>query len=309
MAEAAEEIQNLDEDSLLPSQDNKLVDEKVSANSFVRIKILGRSTYARFLRLRDYDVFVAVDGKRLFGDIDKFKEMLKTKNDKPVSLLCTIYREDATRHGEFFEIFVEDYLGCEFEYTYKSQSDTIIDKYRNYKTGNVKDYKRYEALRNIKRHISIYDLEKSHLATLFPLFWVINKRMWEPIAIITMTYIATFLINPLLFFIVYIMISVYFHRSHVSLVRGYSLFTEHYFWMTFAARTEKEAQQICRKFDPRCTFSHSYVGAPSKEVAREKVNVRDLKQEILEEMIQEREKTKDTNEETQEDLATEIEKT
>ena len=289
MAEVAE---NFEENTFLPNQEKNSNNESVSANSFIRIKILGRSTYARYLRLRDYDVFVAVNGKRLFGDIEKFKKMMKPSDNKSYSLLCTIYREDANRRGEFFEIFVEDYLGCEFEYTYKSQSDTIIEKYRNYKTGIVKQYKKYEALRNIKRHISLYDLEKSSLATMFPLLWVINKRMWEPIAIITMTYLATFLIHPYLFVLVYFMISIYFNRSHVSLIRGYSLFTEHYFWMTLAARNEKEAQETCRKFDPRCTFSHSYVGEPSKEVAKETLNVRDLKQEILEEMIQEREKSK-----------------
>ena len=57
------------------------------------------------------------------------------------------------------------------------------------------------------------------------------------------------------------MMAFYFHRIQHRLIRNYSIFTEHYFWLVCAARSTAEAQNDLPKMDPKAKFDFSYVGS------------------------------------------------
>ena len=100
------------------------------------------------------------------------------------------------------------------------------------------------------------------LATMLPPAWLLQHRAWEPLVATIAVYGASAAISWYLFIVSVLMMAAYFHRIQHRLIRNYSIFTEHYFWLVCAARSTAEAQMICRKMDPKAKFDFSYVGPP-----------------------------------------------
>ena len=73
-----------------------------------------------------------------------------------------------------------------------------------------------------------------------------------------------------MFFITVILIGFYFHKIQFRIIRNYSIFTEHFYWVVCAARTVADAQKICRDIDPKCVFSFSHVGPPQDDEVEDK---------------------------------------
>ena len=128
----------------------------------------------------------------------------------------------------------------------------------------VGQYRQFEAMRNISRGVCLVDTRYSVLAAALPPFWLIHNRMWAPFGAIMATYGVSIAVHPLFFMLVYVLVSIYFQKAQLQMLRAYYLFTEHFFWMKFAATSDRHAQEICRRFDPRASFSFSYVGEPEK---------------------------------------------
>lgn len=128
--------------------------------------------------------------------------------------------------------------------------------------GVKEEYRNYEALRNIHRHVVLYDTEYSQLATICPPAWLLQNRAWEPLAAVLAAYGAAFVVHWLAFIVTCLLLSGYFHKIQYRIIRNYSLFTEHYFWFVLAARSSLEAQTVLRRVDPKAIFDFSQVGPP-----------------------------------------------
>ena len=89
--------------------------------------------------------------------------------------------------------------------------------------------------------------------------------MWEPLVAILSVYLITFNVNLTIFILSSILIGIYFRKGQVTLRRSYGLFQERQVWAILAAKSEKQAQEICRLFDPKCKFDHSLVGPPEDQ--------------------------------------------
>ncbi len=213
---------------------------------FIQIKSVGRFSFAKELRMRDGDVIVAINGLRAESDIIKLENQLDNIEER---LLITLFRD-----GHFLPLFVSKNLGCHLEYAPAEVSEAVALKLEGHEYDKPQNYRSYEALRDIRRHVFLYQAESSKFATYFPVLWLLNYRMWEPLFAVLASYAVCFLIHPLVFIPVYLLISFYFDRAQVNLIRGYGLFTEHYFWLILAARSDEEAMSICRQFDPKCQF-------------------------------------------------------
>ena len=79
--------------------------------------------------------------------------------------------------------------------------------------------------------------------------------MWAPLAAVLITYAVTFLIHPILFGLIYLMMSVYFHKAQVTMLRGYALYLEYTFWFVFAECSTRRAQETLRRFDQNVVSS------------------------------------------------------
>ena len=217
-----------------------------SNEGFIQIKSVGRFSFARELRLRDGDVIVAIDGLRSESDIIKLENQL---DDVDEPILVTLFRD-----GHFLPIFVSKKLGCPLEYAPSEVSEAVALKLEGHEFDKPQNYRSYEALRDVRRHVFLYEAENSKFVTYFPVLWLLNYRMWEPLFAVLASYAVCFLIHPLVFLLIYPLVSFYFARAQVNLIRGYGLFSEHYFWLIMAARSDEEAMTICRQFDPKCQF-------------------------------------------------------
>jgi hypothetical protein len=242
---------------------------------FVMIKSLPRIAHGRDLRLREGDIIVAIDGELNELDIDAFRGLCEQAKEDAEPLLLTICRGDV-----IYDVLVEGRLGAELEYANAEASvaaQTLLSKHH---IGPKDHYRNYEALRDIRRHVVLYDTAYSAIATLAPPIWLLQHRAWEPMAAVIAAYATSAVVHWGVFVATAILMAIYFHRIQFRLIRNYSLFTEHYFWHVCAARSAAEAQLVCRQLDPYCYFDFSHVGPPA--VAKNEQQPRQKKQNAAE---------------------------
>ena len=165
-------------------------------------------------------------------------------------------------------------MGVSLEYTNAQRATDIAARFTNHLVGPKEQYKTYEALRDLHRHVTIYSTEYSGLATICPPLWLIQHRALEPLAAVIAAYAAAAAVHWAVLVLTVVLIGAYFHKIQFRIIRNYNIFTEHFYWFVCAARSVVEAQKICRELDPKCVFSFSYVGPPQDDEVEDKKTAR-----------------------------------
>ena len=246
-----------------PDEVNQNADTEYSNNSddttdnliqsFLKLKEHGQSSRTKALRLKENDVIVAIDGISYHETIDTMVDMLSSGEDNDLWLL-TIWRD-----GKFFEVFTRGPLGGIFEMTRPDESQMISDLFEKREVGEKGQYKIYEALRDVKRVVDVYDTSHNQIAVILPPIWLFSQKMWEPLLAIICVYLITFSVNIYLFVLAVILVGMYFRKGQVTLRRSYGMFQDRQVWAIIAARTDLEAQQMCRNIDEKVNFINSLV--------------------------------------------------
>ena len=233
---------------------------------FMTIKSMSRVAYARNLRLRDDDIIVAIDGVLNNDDIISFNARFDQLLEKQEKLLLTICRNEV-----IYDVLVEDKLGVELGFA-DSEASAIAQKlFAQHNIGSKDHYQNFEALRDVHRHVVLYDTAYSAIATVAPPIWLLQHRAWEPLAAVIAAYATSAVVSWWTFVATALLLAIYFHRIQFRIIRSYSLFTEHFFWHVCAARTSTEAQLVCRQLDPKCHFDFSHVGPPTSTTSKQEV--------------------------------------
>ena len=240
---------------------NSSMDSATASNLFIKIKSIPRVAFARDLRLKEGDIILANNGKIFNQDINEFIELCNQAQDSEQQMLISVCRGEVV-----FDLLVGERLGVEFDYCDADSSSTAASLFAKHHVGEKDHYCNYEALRDIHRHVVLYDTRYSSVATIAPPIWLMQHRAWEPLVAVCAAYATSFVVHWAVFLITILLTAIYFHRIQFRLIRNYSLFTEHYFWHVCAARSTAEAQIVCRQLDPKCNFDHSYVGPPEKDL-------------------------------------------
>ena len=230
--------------------------------TFIALETVGRLSYGRELRLKPEDVIIALDGNSISCDIDKFDETVNSHAEMPA--LLTIFR-----NGEFFEIFISEPLECSYKYASDQDIEAIIEKQPEHEIGPKESYFGFEALRDMRRRVRLFRTDYSPYATIAPVFWLLYHNMWAPLGVVLVTYAVSALINPILLMLIYVLLSIYFHKAQTILMRSYSVYLDYSFWFVFAERSTRKAQERLRRFDQKCRFSFSYVPEPTVDEAEE----------------------------------------
>ena len=170
--------------------------QAAQSSVFIQIKSVPLRSNARDMRLRDGDVIVAVDGVPFHFDIAEFEDLLLDARDDEASVFVTIGRDKM-----FFEIFLTGPLGLTLDYTDAQHAADIAERFANHSVGPKEQYRTYEALRDVHRHVTIYNTDYSGLATICPPLWLIQHRALEPLAAVIVAYAATAAVHWGLFFI------------------------------------------------------------------------------------------------------------
>ena len=230
--------------------------------TFLKLKEHGQSSRTRALRLKENDILVAIDGVSYHDTIDNMVDLLSSGEEGDLWLL-TVWR-----NGKFFEIFTRGPLGGIFEFTRPEESQMIMELFQKREIGQKDEYRIYEALRDVKRVVDIYDTTHSQVAVILPPVWLIQQKMWEPLLAILCVYLITFSVNIFLFILALVLVSLYFRKGQVTLRRSYGMFQDRQVWAMIAARSDLEAQEMCRNIDEKVNFVSSLVKPYKKEVPK-----------------------------------------
>ena len=260
------ETGNSEDLEIAPSENHNVIGEDASDESqlqtFLKLKEHGQSSRTRALRLKEDDILVAIDGVSYHDTIDNMVDLLSSGEEGDMWLL-TIWR-----NGKFFEIFTRGPLGGIFEFTRPEESQMIMELFQKREMGQKDEYRIYEALRDVKRVVDIYDTTHSQVAVILPPVWLLQQKMWEPLLAILCVYLITFSVNIFLFILAAILVGLYFRRGQVTLRRSYGMFQDRQVWAILAARSDLEAQEMCRNLDEKVNFVNALVKPYKKEVPR-----------------------------------------
>ena len=260
------ETGNSEDLEIVPSENHNEMGEDAFDESqlqtFLKLKEHGQSSRTRALRLKEDDVLVAIDGVSYHDTIDNMVDLLSSGEEGDMWLL-TIWR-----NGKFFEIFTRGPLGGIFEFTRPEESQIIMELFQKREMGQKDEYRIYEALRDVKRVVDIYDTTHSQVAVILPPVWLLQQKMWEPLLAILCVYLITFSVNIFLFILAAILVGLYFRRGQVTLRRSYGMFQDRQVWAILAARSDLEAQEMCRNLDEKVNFVNALVKPYKKEVPR-----------------------------------------
>ena len=238
------------------------VSDDSTLQTFLKLVEHGQSSRTRALRLKENDIIVAIDGISYHDTIDNMVDLLSSGEEDDMWLL-TIWR-----NGKFFEVFTRGPLGGIFEFTRPEESQMIIELFQKREMGQKEEYRIFEALRDVKRVVDVYDTTHSQVAVILPPVWLLQQKMWEPLLAISCVYLITFSVNIFLFALAAILVGLYFRQGQVTLRRSYGMFQDRQVWAILAARTTLEAQEMCRNIDERVNFINSLVKPYKKEVPK-----------------------------------------
>ena len=232
--------------------------------TFLKLKEHGQSSRTKALRLKENDVIVAIDGNSYHDSVDKMVDLLSSGEEGDLWLL-TIWR-----NGKFFEVFTRGPLGGIFEFTRPDESQMIFELFQKREMGEKEEYRIFEALRDINRVVDVYDTTHSQVAVILPPVWLLQQKMWEPLLAILCVYLITFSVNIFLFILAVILVALYLRTGQVTLRRSYGMFQDRNAWAILAARSDKEAQEMCRGLDEKVNFINAQVKPYKNEVAKPK---------------------------------------
>ncbi len=241
---------------------NESSSEEAQLQTFLKLKEHGQSSRTKALRLKENDVIVAIDGSSYHESIDKLVDLLSSGEEDDMWLL-TVWR-----NGKFFEIFTRGPLGGIFEFTRPEESQMIMELFQKREMGQKEEYRIFEALRDVKRVVDVYDTTHTQLAVILPPVWLIQQKMWEPLLAILCVYLITFSVNIYLFILAVVLVGLYLRKGQVTLRRSYGLFQDRQVWAIVAARSDKEAQEMCRNLDEKINFINAVVKPYKKEVPK-----------------------------------------
>ena len=241
---------------------NESSSEEAQLQTFLKLKEHGQSSRTKALRLKENDVIVAIDGSNYHESIDKLVDLLSSGEEDDMWLL-TVWR-----NGKFFEIFTRGPLGGIFEFTRPEESQMIMELFQKREMGQKEEYRIFEALRDVKRVVDVYDTTHTQLAVILPPVWLVQQKMWEPLLAILCVYLITFSVNIYLFILAVVLVGLYLRKGQVTLRRSYGLFQDRQVWAIVAARSDKEAQEMCRNLDEKVNFINAVVKPYKKEVPK-----------------------------------------
>ena len=251
---------------MMPNEDVDELQENTTKESelktFLKLTEHGQSSRTRALRLKENDIVVAIDGVSYHDTIDNMVDLLSSGEEGDMWLL-TIWR-----NGKFFELFTRGPLGGVFEFTRPDESQMIMELFQKREMGQKDEYRIFEALRDVKRVVDVYDTTNSQVAVILPPVWLLQQKMWEPLLAILCVYLLTFSVNIFLFILAVVLVGLYFRRGQVTLRRSYGMFQDRQVWAILAARSDLEAQEMCRNLDEKVNFINALVRPYKKAVPK-----------------------------------------
>ena len=224
--------------------------------NFLSIKEVNTISRARTLRLNPGYVIIGTDGQLFSGGIIDFQNLME-ECDEEEGVLLTIWHD-----GTIYNVIGYGPLGVTLEFANPEMMERISKDLESYTFPKKEELKVFEVLRSFTRQCEIIDTTPSQLAFIVPGLWLLQHRLFEPLLALVAIYSITFVVHWVLFVIAYVLMSLYFKRGYLMMLRSFIIYKDFQMWIVIAARDLKEVQHVSRKFDPKCRFRNSLVGDP-----------------------------------------------
>ena len=226
-------------------------EEIVTEKSFLQIKSIRTSSNAFMMKLKEGDVIIALDGEMVHKSYEELSKELSEIKEKKV---ITVFRD-----GVFFNTFIYGSLGviCENITPEKIPELEISNINEIFQKDEI--YFLFEVYKKPGTTAILLNTMPSILASIAPPLWMIQNRLWNLLFITIFFYFMLFMISPWLFFIGWILKSWYVGNSQIELLRYFYRLNNYRLSLIFCARSDKEAQEIARKFDEKIDFDFSYL--------------------------------------------------
>ena len=229
-------------------------EENIAEKFFLQIKSIRTSSNAFVMKLKEGDVIIALDGEIVHKSYEELSKELNEIKEKKEKKVITLFRE-----GVFFNTFIYGPLGVICENITSEKIPELKNLNINAHFQKDEFYFLFEVFKKPGSVAILLNTMPSILASIAPPLWMLQNRLWTFFCITMVFYFMLFMISPWLFFIGWILKSWYVGNCQIDLLRFFYRLNNYRLSLSFCARSDKEAQEIARKFDDKIDFYFSYL--------------------------------------------------
>ncbi len=240
--------------------------EKQEGNFLLKINKINSGSHAANNFLKPDDIIVALDNQiYTFGEKQFTADLKELKKNSQKSML-TVLRDDT-----FFNLLVENSLGCKFITTTAEETSKIKSDYLTHKINDLDELKEFIGMRDVYRNYEVIENANSLSAGIFPPFWLAYSQKWWVLLLFTAIMAISISVNIYIFFLGWLLTSIYCYKAQLNLLYSFSMLEGKVFCIKILSKSIDEAQKTIRKLDPKSKFKFSKLPKPLvEEVEKDK---------------------------------------
>jgi uncharacterized membrane protein (DUF485 family) len=254
-----------------------MAEEKKEGNFLIKIQKITGGTYAANNFLKPDDVIVALDNQiYTFGEKQLKTDLKEIKKNKQKAIL-TILRENS-----FFDLFVENSLGCKFVTTTSEETSKIKSDYSLKEIIQPDQQKEFIGMRDVYRNYNVIENSNSLSAGICPPLWLAYCQKWWVLFLFFAIMAISLSANIFIFLLGWLLTSIYCYKAQLNLLYSFSMLEGKVFCIKLVSKSMDEAQKTIRKLDPKSKFKFSKLPNPLiEEVEPEKKEKKTEKKENI----------------------------
>ena len=254
-----------------------MAEEKKEGNFLIKIQKITGGTYAANNFLKPDDVIVALDNQiYTFGEKQLKTDLKEIKKNKQKAIL-TILRENS-----FFDLFVENSLGCKFVTTTSEETSKIKSDYSLKEIIQPDQQKEFIGMRDVYRNYNLIENSNSLSAGICPPLWLAYCQKWWVLFLFFAIMAISLSANIFIFLLGWLLTSIYCYKAQLNLLYSFSMLEGKVFCIKLVSKSMDEAQKTIRKLDPKSKFKFSKLPNPLiEEVEPEKKEKKTEKKENI----------------------------
>jgi hypothetical protein len=198
------------------------------------------------------DVIVAVNGKP-WTQLSSVRDTIKNALDfgrRPV--LVTVSRD-----GKIFSVFLSNPIESGSKVLLDEEAEPFQNVTPAISIQDIRMLSNYTIVADQENSADVLEMRKTFAAMAFPPFWLIARRLWEPLIALVCATLTAFVVNTIFGIVVYLAMCVYIGRRQIQLSLTSMMRDGLYKKMVLAARDELEAQNVAHNFHEHLRFKFS----------------------------------------------------
>ena len=262
--------------------------ERKEGNFLLKITKVNAGSHAARNFLKADDIIVALDNQLYtFGEKQLTSDLKELKKNNEKAILTVL------RDGTFFNLRIENSLGCKFVTTTVDETAKIKSDYSVQEINDFDELKEFIGMRDVYRNYEIIENSNSLSAGLFPPLWLAYSQKWWILFLFVAIMAISLSVNIFIFFLGWLLTCIYCYKAQLNLLFSFSMLEGKVFCFKLLSKSMDDAQKTIRKLDPKSKFKFTKLPQPLiEEVEKEteqsgkknngdKENIVDEKQTVI----------------------------